>query len=121
MIDRKIVLALGCYLCVALGSTGSSAQHSHPGGSRDGGTEKLGTISFLTSCSAGAQAEFETAVALLHSFQYAQAATAFENAAAKDPICAMAHWGMAMTRWHALWEQPDGPTRERGWADVEKA
>ena len=129
MSGRKIFLAFGWFACAAFWSAAvgaqyppsTSAQHSHSASSENAGAEKLGTVSFPTSCSAGAQNEFQKAVALLHSFQYSQAAKAFESAAAKDPHCAIAHWGMAMARWHALWEQPDGPTREKGWADVEKA
>ena len=126
MSSRKILLAFACFACAALCSSAAGAQDEHSVGGGNGGAErpsaeKLGTVSFPISCSASAQTEFRKAVALLHSFQYAQAATAFQNTAAKDPHCAMAHWGMAITRWHALWEQPDGPAREQGWADVEKA
>ena len=131
---RKILLACACFATVAIFSTAAGAQYSSStsgqyspsaGGENNSGNaagaEKLGTVSFPTSCNASAQSEFLKGVALLHSFQYTQAATAFQNAAKKDPHCAIAHWGMAMARWHALWEQPDGPTRERGWADAEKA
>ena len=41
------------------------AQHDHATGA-----EKLGTVNFPTSCSAAAQAQFNRAVALLHSFEF---------------------------------------------------
>jgi len=41
---------------------------------------------------------------LLHSFAYSAAEEAFHSVAAHDPGCAMAHWGIAMTHFHQLWE-----------------
>jgi len=35
-----------------------------------GSDEKLGSVSFPTSCAAGVQKSFERGVALLHSFEY---------------------------------------------------
>jgi tetratricopeptide (TPR) repeat protein len=58
---------------------------------------ELGRVTFPTSCSAGAQPVFERGVAMLHSFWFDQAQRTFQEAAAADPGCAMAHWGVAMT------------------------
>jgi len=66
--------------------------------------EKLGAVTFQTSCDPTVKAGFERAVALLHSFAYAASRTAFGAVADKDPRCAMAFWGMAMSHYHALWE-----------------
>src|SRR5438105_4195783 len=52
----------------------------------------FGTVHFATSCSAAAQARFERAVAMLHSFGYEAARKAFEDVARQDPNCAMAWW-----------------------------
>lgn len=76
-------------------------QHSAP--------SKLGEVSFSTSCKPAVQAEFNRAVALLHSFTYMPAHEAFRNVAQKDPACAMAYWGMAMTNFHQLWQPPLPP------------
>jgi tetratricopeptide (TPR) repeat protein len=67
--------------------------------------EKLGTVSFATTCKPAVQKQFERSVALLHSFAYASAAASFADVAA-DPNCAMAHWGMAMSHFHQLWDPP---------------
>ena len=72
--------------------------HDHPA------PEKLGTVSFPTSCRQETQQEFNRAVALLHSFAYGAAEEAFKSVAAQDPQCAMAHWGVAMTHFHELWD-----------------
>ena len=61
-----------------------------------GRPEKLGTVSFPTSCAPAVQARFARAVALLHSFWYDEAEKAFNEVAAADPSCAMAQWGAAM-------------------------
>lgn len=65
--------------------------------------EKLGTVSFPVSCDASVQKPFDRGVALLHSFAYAAAGQAFEGVVAKDPACAMGHWGMAMVFFHPVW------------------
>lgn len=78
-------------------------EHNHPA------PEKLGTVSFPTSCKPATQPEFNRAVALLHSFAYAAAEEAFRSVAEQDPQCAMAHWGTGMTRFHQLWEPPLSP------------
>src|SRR5262249_60548056 len=58
--------------------------------------DKVGTVKFETSCNPAVQAEFERAVAMLHSFWFSASSDAFIAIAQKDPGCAMAHWGVAM-------------------------
>jgi tetratricopeptide (TPR) repeat protein len=71
--------------------------------------EKLGEVSFPISCQPEVQEEFNRAVALLHSFAYAMAERAFRSVAEQDPRCAMAHWGIAMTNFHQVWQPPIAP------------
>ncbi len=68
---------------------------------------ELGSVHFATSCSKDVETRFNHSVALLHSFQYEEARSAFEAVSAKDPTCAMAHWGVAMSHYHGLWENGD--------------
>jgi tetratricopeptide (TPR) repeat protein len=82
---------------------------------------KVGTVSFPTSCDPALQGEFERGVALLHSFFYPEARRVFTEIARKDPECAMAHWGVAMTHYHPLWAPPDSNELGAGIAAVEKA
>jgi tetratricopeptide (TPR) repeat protein len=70
---------------------------------------KLGEVAFSTSCKPAVQADFNRAVALLHSFSYMPAHDAFRDVAQKDPACAIAHWGMAMANFHQLWQGPIPP------------
>ena len=95
------------FITVALSALLSAQQmHDHAM------TEKLGEVSFPTSCQAAVQGEFNRGVALLHSFAYAAAKKAFQNVADRDPNCAMAHWGVAMSYFHQLWEPPIAPGSE---------
>ena len=59
----------------------------------------LGKVHFDTSCSKDVAADFDRGVALLHSFWFSAAIETFDKVAAKDPSCAMAHWGTAMSWW----------------------
>lgn len=71
--------------------------------------ERLGEVSFPIPCKAEVQPRFNRGVALLHSFAYVAAEEQFRTAAKDDPQCAMAHWGIAMTHFHQLWEPPIPP------------
>lgn len=82
---------------------------------------QLGSVDFQTSCSPQVQQKMNQAVALLHSFQYQQAESAFAEAAQRDPHCAMAEWGKAMSLYHQLWDFPDADTLAKGRADLEQA
>src|SRR5271165_1164375 len=94
----QLVWTIGC----AIGLGGFAAK------SADAETaEQLGTVSFPVSCSASMQRSFDRGVALLHDFWYDEARPQFERIAAADPACAMAHWGIAMSVFHQIWDRPD--------------
>jgi hypothetical protein len=57
--------------------------------------EKLGRVSFSTSCDHKVQAQFDRAVAMLHSFWFQQGEKAFREVLERDPSCAIANWGIA--------------------------
>ncbi len=96
-------LRISLSFVLLLSSSSGQANHDHPA------PEKLGTVSFPVSCTAGVQEEFNRGVALLHSFAYSAARTTFQQVAARDPQCAMAHWGIAMTYFNQLWQPPLSP------------
>jgi tetratricopeptide (TPR) repeat protein len=62
-------------------------------------TENLGTVKFSTSCNSAAQPQFNRAVALMHSFQFARAIDALNAILVSDPSCAIAYWGIALSNW----------------------
>jgi tetratricopeptide (TPR) repeat protein len=69
--------------------------------------EEVGSVRFSTSCRTDLAENFNRAVALLHSFQYEQARQAFTEIAKRDPQCAMAQWGVAMSHYHGMWDNGD--------------
>jgi tetratricopeptide (TPR) repeat protein len=69
--------------------------------------EEVGSVHFLTSCRPDQTGDFNGAVALLHSFQYEQARQAFAEISERDPQCAMAQWGVAMSHYHGMWDNGD--------------
>jgi hypothetical protein len=93
----------------------SQETHSHPP------PEKLGTVTFPTSCAPSVAHEFERSVALLHSFSYTDSEQAFRKIALADPTCAMAHWGIAMSYFHPLWSPPGPADLRRGQIEIEQA
>ena len=84
---------------VLLGMTAVPAfaqPHSHPQRPSAG---DFGTVRFTTSCAPAVAANFDRAVALLHSFEFGASIQAFNEVLAADSTCAMAHWGIALSLW----------------------
>jgi len=84
-------------------------------------TEQLGTVSFPISCAPATQGQFERGMALLYSFEYETASNQFEEIQKKDPACAMAYWGQAMSLYHQLWDRPSKADLQRGAGLLAKA
>jgi hypothetical protein len=91
--SRARLLAVASLL-LASGLAAQTPSHAHAA-RRD----TLGTVHFATSCSPAVAPQFDRAVALLHSFEFAASARTFTEVLGADPTCAMAQWGIALTRW----------------------
>jgi hypothetical protein len=74
----------------------TAQQHEHQ---RNATTERLGTVHFRTSCAPAVAPQFNRAVALLHSFEFGASIAAFNEVLSADSTCAMAQWGIALSRW----------------------
>lgn len=87
------------FAAAALGT--AAAQHSHDEHSHDhhAPATRVGKVHFETSCQPAVRDEFDRGVALLHSFWFSAAIDAFEGVLKKDPDCAIAHWGIALSWW----------------------
>src|SRR3954468_21742103 len=84
--------------------------------------ERLGEVSFPISCSPAAQQQFNRAVAMQHSFLFPETVKAFTIIAEKEPSCAMAYWGIAISqRPNPLVGPFPGDVLKRGWEAIEKA
>jgi hypothetical protein len=84
---------------IGLMAAAALAQEQHPEHAGAATAEKLGTVHFETSCSAAVTADFNRAVALLHSFEFRPAIAGFESVLERDSACAIAHWGIALSYW----------------------
>jgi len=87
------ITVIALIVSVGLFAQQTPADHQHlaPG--------KLGSVHFQTSCGPAAQAEFDHAMALLHSFEFGPAIDGFNATLAADKTCGMAWWGIALSRW----------------------
>ena len=84
--------------------------------------ERLGEVNLPISCSPAAQQQFNRAVAMQHSFFFPETVKAFAAIAEKEPSCAMAYWGVAISqRPNPLVGPFPGDVLKRGWEAVEKA
>jgi hypothetical protein len=113
---RRSFQSIGCAAILLLAPFAPAQEHEHSHAQ----SETLGEVHFPTSCR-GVEAEFTRATALLHSFGYAEARRAFEAVAAKDPTCAMAYWGIAMTWYHPIWAPPNAQELAAGTAAATRA
>ena len=82
--------------------------------------EKLGTVSFPTSCAPAVQKTFERGVALLHSFMYDEAKRQFTEIKRRDARCAMAHWGSIMSA-SDFWSEVPPDVLKRANAEIRQA
>jgi tetratricopeptide (TPR) repeat protein len=57
----------------------------------------LGRVHFETSCTPEAQEKFDRGLGMVHSFFYPDSVKTFTEAAAADPECAIAYWGIAIS------------------------
>ncbi len=89
-----------CCVCLGLASASpawaQAEQHQH---APTPGAIKAGTVNFETSCNPSVKDDFNLAVAELHSFWFPEARALFEGVLKKDPQCAIAYWGIALTYW----------------------
>ena len=76
--------------------------------------EIFGSVSFTATVPSSFQKDFNTAIALLHSFEYDEAEKMFAKVIDKAPGCAMAYWGVAMSNFHPLWVPPLQPELQKG-------
>ncbi len=83
-------------LALSSGVTLAQSMPGHAmGDAHAGHGAAVGTVQFANSCAPSVQTDFARGVAMLHSFWYSAGEQAFREVLAKDPGCAIAHWGIA--------------------------
>ena len=90
----RISLAAAVALSLLPTQLAGAQEHRH-----NNSAEKLGTVNFPTSCSPAVSQQFNRAVALLHSFEFGASIKGFNEVVSADSTCAMAYWGIALSRW----------------------
>src|SRR4051812_18978199 len=94
---RRSCLSFAFALALQLGFVSAGvAQDDHAG--HGAGGDIYGTLHFDNSCSPAVRGDFDRAVAMLHSFFYPETEKAFRGIAEKEPSCAMAYWGIAISQ-----------------------
>ncbi|HEY3129583.1 MAG TPA: tetratricopeptide repeat protein [Acidobacteriota bacterium] len=111
----KVILPFLCLFSFSF--THAQEKHRHD----DHEHENFGNVTFPVSCDASVQEQFRLGVAMLHSFAYEDAEKTFTAVSQKDPHCAMAYWGFAMSLYHPVWVPPDPSELKRGWNAIERA
>ncbi|MFW6193391.1 MAG: hypothetical protein ACOC83_07875 [Gemmatimonadota bacterium] len=101
-----LVLALVAAATVGAAGCEPPETASPESGTADAGSD-IGTVQFSTSCSEAVQPTLERGLLLLHHMMYAQAEETFVEAAEAEEDCAMAHWGVAMSRFQPFWGSSD--------------
>jgi len=94
------------------------AQHESVERLNPGLEEGLGRVHMEITCSPNVSVEFDRALALLHNFWYARSLEYFNRVIKKDPECAMAYWGAAMTYNHPFWDPPSQADEVAAWRIV---
>ncbi|HEX4915188.1 MAG TPA: hypothetical protein VFV51_14585, partial [Vicinamibacterales bacterium] len=92
----RTILIASLTLCTLLAAAPAIAQHEHHEGMAP---KDIGTVDFTTSCNPATKTKFNEAVALLHSFWFAESRAIFESVLKDDANCAIAYWGIALTHW----------------------
>lgn len=119
LICLMLVLLVGC---VPIQLPPVAAPAAHDGSEDLGALDELGTVEFAVSCTAEAQAEFNHATALLHSFWFGPAIAGYNTVVELDPTCAMGQWGVAMSVMGNPFSWPPSPAAlKAGWAATESA
>ena len=83
--------------------------------------KEFGIVNFEIDGSRQTKSDFNTAVELLHSFEYDEAEKAFAKVIDEAPDCALAYWGVAMCSFHPLWEPPSEADLKKGSKAIEIA
>jgi hypothetical protein len=93
---RFLSVAAHAVLLTSFALAASAQEHAHPAAAPTG---EFGTVHFATSCSPTVGPQFDRAIALLHSFEFGASIRTFNEVLAADSTCAMAQWGIALSRW----------------------
>lgn len=81
----------------------------------------FGQVHMQISCQPEVQAQFDQALAMLHTFSFPEATKSFAAVAQQDPDCGMAYWGLAASAVGSLYGGRPGPHAGPGEQAAQKA
>ena len=113
-------LALGLALGPALAQA-QQHQHDHSHGGTPPPPAALGSLHIPVSCTPEAQAAFDDAMKLQHSFWYQAAEQAHRRVLESDPNCVMGYWGRALALLRNPFSPPPPNALPQGRALLEQA
>ena len=102
----RVIVAGSLLVAVPMTTRAQREDHRHAP-TQQGAGANLGTVAFPNSGARAAQASFLRGVALLHSFEYTEAAESFQASEKADKTFALAYWLDAFTNSHLLWGEDD--------------
>jgi tetratricopeptide (TPR) repeat protein len=117
---RRWALALGLAFSPAFAQA-QQARHDHSHGGTPPPPAALGALNFPVSCTPEAQAAFDDAMKLQHSFWYQAADEAHRRVLERDPSCVMAYWGGALALLRNPFSPPPSDALPQGRALLEQA
>lgn len=101
MCRRLVILTFALVVLASSPAAAFDGKHQHGDHAMD--PRQIGAVKFPISCGKDAQVRFNRATAMLHSFWYEEAQAEYSRLAEAHPDCAIAYWGVAMTRFRPLW------------------
>ena len=79
----------------------------------------LGDVHFPTSCKPTTQHTFDSGMALLHSFEFREAESAFRDVEKVDPKCVIAAWGVALSTTERAGANAPQKDLAKGWKELQ--
>lgn len=81
-------------------------------------SDSLGEVHFPTSCKPVTQQQFDSGVALLHSFEFREAEVVFREVEKEDPKCVIAAWGVALSTTERAGANAPQKDLAKGWEEL---
>jgi hypothetical protein len=79
----------------------------------------FGEVQFANSCAPSIQQSLQKAIALLHSFEFAEATATFRTVESGDPSCTIAAWGIALSNTERQGANRPARFLESGWKELQ--
>jgi hypothetical protein len=119
----KTFIRFGTLFAVLVGAAHGAFAHEADDDNGAPARARLGKVHFENSCGAAVARDFDTSIALLHSFWVKDAIEGFNIVLKRNPDCAIAYWGIAMAAQGnpLTGQEPPPPAMQMALASLDKA